>query len=158
MILAAIRLLAAIIMGAFSAMPAASQNPDATPTYGEETLVSPLEEVFEVRVQAGGPIKAATELPAPCRGYIASAPDFDLTYEAGGLPLFIYVESDSDTTLAVTDPSGAWHCSDDAIGLNPALEIAAPASGLYSIWVGTYRGSGAERAMLYVAETPPGEN
>jgi len=155
MVVAAIRILLAMFMGLSSAMPAASQNPEATPTYGEETLVSPLEEPYEIRVQAGGPIKASQELPAPCVGYIASAPDFDLTYEAGDVPLYVYVDSNSDTTLAVQDPSGRWYCSDDDIGLNPVIEIATPASGEYFIWVGTYRESSAERAMLFVSETPP---
>ena len=139
MVLAAIRILLAMIMGISTSMPAASQNPEATPTYGEETLTSPLEEPYEIRVQAGGPIKATQELPAPCVGYIASAPDFDLTYEAGD----------------VQDPNGTWYCSDDDIGLNPAIEITAPPSGEYFVWVGTYRESSAERAMLYVSETPP---
>jgi len=155
MALAAIRILLAMIMGMSTSMPAASQNPAATPTYGEETLVSPLEEPYEIRVQAGGPIKATQELPAPCVGYIASAPDFDLTYEAGTAPLYIYVDSNSDTTLAVQDPDGTWYCSDDDIGLNPVIEIEAPASGEYFMWVGTYRENSAERAMLYVSETPP---
>jgi len=155
MILAAIRVLMAIFAGAFSSMPAASQNPGATPTYGEEVLISPLEEPFEVGVQAGGPIKVDQDLPAPCRGYIASAPDFDLTYEAANLPLYIYVSSDSDTTLAVADPEGTWHCSDDDIGLNPVVHIETPPSGVYTIWVGTYRESGAERAGLFISETPP---
>jgi len=155
MVLAAIRILLAMIMGMSTSMPAASQNPAATPTYGEETLVSPLEEPYEIRVQAGGPIKATQELPAPCVGYIASAPDFDLTYVAGTAPLYIYVESNSDTTLAIQDPGGVWYCSDDDIGLNPVIEIEAPASGEYFMWVGTYRENSAERAMLYVSETPP---
>lgn len=155
MTLAALRLLLAMFLGMSSPMPAASQNPEATPTYGEEELISPLEETFEVRVQAGGPIPAEDELPVPCGGYIASAPDFDLRYEASGIPLYIYVESDSDTTLAVTDPEGVWHCSDDDMGLNPAISIARPLSGVYAIWVGTYRGGTAERAMLYVSEIPP---
>lgn len=155
MILAAIRLLLATIMSLSTAMPAASQNPEATPTYGEEALISPLEEPYEIRVQAGGPIKATQELPEPCVGYIASAPDFDLTYEASGLTLYIYVESDSDTTLEVTDPNGNWYCSDDEIGLNPVVVIENPPSGAYSVWVGTYRETSAERAVLIIAETPP---
>lgn len=155
MIWAAIKVLFGMLAAMFPAMPAAAQNPEATPTYGEETLISPLEEPYEIRVQAGGPIKAAQELPAPCVGYIASAPDFDLTYEAGDATLYVYVESDSDTTLAVQDPNGTWYCSDDDIGLNPAIEIATPPSGEYFVWVGTYRESSAERAMLYVSETPP---
>jgi len=155
MFLAVIRILVAMVTGFFSSMPAASQNPGATPTYGEETLISPLAEPYEIRVQAGGPIKAAQELPSPCVGYIASAPDFDLTYEASGATLYLYVDSNSDTTLAVHDPGGNWHCSDDDIGLNPVVTITDPPSGAYSVWVGTYRETSAERAMLHIMETPP---
>ena len=144
----------AIVLGAFAAMPAASQNPGATPTYGDVELISPIgAEPYEVRLQAGGPIKAREILPGDCRGHIASAPDFDLHYQAGAMPLYIYVESDTDTTLAVNAPEGAWHCSDDHNGLNPAVMFEAPESGHYTIWVGTYRDSGNERAVLIISET-----
>lgn len=156
MTLAAIRILLAMIAGAFTMVPAASQNPDATPTYGDEHIISPMDEALEIRIQAGGPIVADEFLPTPCRGHIASAPDFDLDYQASGIALHIYVESDSDTTLAVTAPDGQWHCADDDNGLNPALAFDAPGSGIYRIWVGTYRDSGAERATLFISETPPG--
>jgi len=157
MILAATKALLAVAMSSVPQVPAASQDPDATPVYGVEAVTSPLDETIEVRVQAGGPITVRDELPPPCRGYIGSAPDFDLNYEAGDQTLFIYVESDSDTTLAIQAPGETWHCGDDERGLNPSVVIGEPSSGLYSIWVGTYRDGGAARAMLYVSETAPSD-
>src|SRR5690606_7610043 len=106
-------------------------------------------------LQAGG--DDATPLSgAGCVGYInTSAPDFDLNYSAGSMPLYIYAESDSDLTLVVNDASGNWHCSDDANGTDPMIHLASPPSGNYNIWVGTYSQDGLQPATLFISERAP---
>jgi hypothetical protein len=95
---------------------------------------------YRTEVQAGGPINAAM-FGGNCTGYIASEPEFYLTYDAAGLQrLNISVDTTVDTTLVVQDPRGQRLCDDDSAGnLNPRVGINNPISGTYLIWVGTYR-------------------
>ena len=91
-----------------------------------------------------------------CRGYInLDAPDFDLNYTAGSLPLYIYAESDTDITLVINDANGTWHCSDDANGTDPLIHLSDPPSGNYNIWVGTYASGALQNATLYISELSP---
>ncbi|MEM9320625.1 MAG: trypsin-like serine protease [Pseudomonadota bacterium] len=80
-----------------------------------------------------------------CNGYFASAPDMRVFYDAGSdYPLAFYVDSRDDTVLLVNTPDGAWHCNDDTMALNPAIEFGQPLSGQYDIWVGTYAPTNGE--------------
>lgn len=88
------------------------------------------------RMTAGGGFDAA-QLGGGCVGMISSAPSFAFTYTAGGRPMFMNVRSQGDTTLVVRNPDGAFGCSDDYIGLNPALRWDRPASGTYHVWIGS---------------------
>lgn len=74
-----------------------------------------------------------------CSGYITnSAPDIDLYYEAGSLPLTLSAASATDIILVVNTPDGRWLCDDDSAGeLNAKLTFSSPQSGLYNIWIGT---------------------
>jgi len=131
-----------------------AQNPGATPTYGDIRLAPGfLPDPYEIRLQAGGTIDAAEELHPDCPGFIASAPDVNIHYQNTGIPLYIYVESESDTTLIVQGPGDQWYCEDDTVDLNPVMVFRPPRSGRYSIWVGTYRDNGTERATLKISET-----
>lgn len=103
-----------------------------------------------VSVTSGGSIDAAT-LGGSCAGMVASAPNYAFTYTAGMPLLFMRVRSQGDTTLVVRNPNGAWGCSDDYNGLNPALRWDSPQSGTYHIWVGAI-GAPAP-ATLYITET-----
>ena len=86
------------------------------------------------------------------QGYVATAPDFDLYYDASGVSLTFYVESNTDTILLINDPSGAWHFNDDGGGgLNPSITINRPQSGLYSVWIGTHNFGNAS-ARLFITE------
>src|SRR5690606_5796329 len=94
----------------------------------------------------------ASALGNSCRGYIATAPDYQISYTAGSTyPLIISVLSQADTTLVINGPDGAWHCNDDTNGLNPAVTFNPPSSGVYDIWVGTY-GQSTAPATLYISE------
>lgn len=135
-------------------VPAQAQDVSATPTYGEITLRAGFSgDPWSRDLQAGGNIDAQASVGANCRGMIANAPDVDLYYTAGSLPLYFSVTSESDTTLVINAPDGSWQCNDDYTGLDPAVVFANPSSGLYNIWVGTYSsGSGLQAASLHVSE------
>lgn len=125
-----------------------------TATYGEVYLGAGfLPDPHRVSLTAGGTIPASN-VSSSCRGSIASAPDYQITYTAGSLPFVIRTESASDTTLVVNGPDGQWYCDDDSAGnRNAQVTFAKPASGVYDIWVGTYDG-GTTPAWLSVTEVP----
>jgi len=133
--------------------PAAqAQDPSAKATFGDVSLSSGFTpDPHSVSLTAGGSIDAST-IGSPCRGSIARAPDFELTYSSGSLPLYIYAVSSSDTTLVVNGPDGQWYCDDDSNGgTNPQVTFNSPRSGTYDIWVGTFSG-GTTSATLNITE------
>jgi len=133
--------------------PAAqAQDPSAKSTFGDISLSSGFTpDPHSVSLTAGGSIDAST-IGSPCRGSIARAPDFELTYSSGSLPLYIYAVSSSDTTLVVNGPDGQWYCDDDSNGgTNPQVTFNSPRSGTYDIWVGTF-GGGTASATLNITE------
>ncbi|MDX1439752.1 MAG: hypothetical protein R3284_07620 [Rubricoccaceae bacterium] len=135
----------------------AQPNWRAQPMFGTANLrvgFSPDPHVIGVR--AGGADRNSIS-GRDCAGYINnSQPDVDLNYQAGRSPLYIYVTSNTDTTLLVNDANGNWHCSDDVSGSNPGITLRSPPSGNYNIWVGTYSQSdtGAS-ARVHISEVPP---
>lgn len=135
---------------------ASAQDISAEPTYGTQNLSAGfLPDPVEISLAAGGSVEASVEGQGSCAGFHADAPDVDLNYEAGGMPLYIYVEADADTTLLVNQPDGSWICNDDTIGLNPVIAIPAPQSGLYNIYVGTYDSGSLPPATLKISEISP---
>jgi hypothetical protein len=123
------------------------------PNFGSVTLQSGFApDPYFVDLVAGGPLAAESSADSQCRGYVTSAPDYELSFTPGSLDLFISAISQADTTLVVNDPDGNWVCNDDNIGFNPGLRFERPQAGTYDIWVGTYReGDGAE-ARLEISE------
>jgi hypothetical protein len=146
---------------AIAAAPAAAQDVTANPHYGSITLDSGfIPDPQNVDLQAGG-TNDARSLGGDCRGYVATAPDYNLYYTAGTFPLYFSATSDRDTVIVVNDPQGNWLCNDDdGVGaFNPGIEIARPSSGLYNVWVGVYGGSGEYApARLHISELGMGEN
>lgn len=135
---------------------ASAQNADLRAAHGEITLSAGFTpDPHRIAVTAGGPIEAGP-LGDSCRGYVSNAPSVQLTYRAGSLPLVIRTRSDADTTLAVRDPGGRWRCDDDSwMEGDEELRYDSPRSGVYDIWVGTYRsGEAGAGATLLVTETP----
>lgn len=132
---------------------AGAQNISASPLYGTLNLSGGFTpDPASVQVQAGG-ADSAGHLGPGCAGYINNAaPDVRLNFQAGQRPLYLYVESQADTTLAVNLPNGQWVCNDDSQGLNPGLTLQPAMSGQYDIWIGTYEQTGAQPATLYVSE------
>jgi hypothetical protein len=136
------------------AVPAAAQNYNARPNYGEITLnagFTPDPRVINLR--AGGDLDAQ-DLSSSCRGFITNAPDVRLHYNAGNYPLIISAASGADTTLVVNAPDGSYYCDDDGgeNGLNPAVRLNRPQSGRYEIWVGTYSSGTTQPAELHISE------
>ncbi len=132
---------------------AQAQDYSLDPTYGEANLSAGFTpDPYTVQVTSSGS-RDARDLGGDCRGSIANAPDFRLNYTAGVFDLTIGVVSDSDTTLVVNGPGGAWYCDDDGgEGLNPLLEFSDPASGQYDIWVGSYSEGDYAGATLSISE------
>lgn len=109
-----------------------------------------------VSITAGGSIDAYEDTPLPeaCVGMISDAPDYEVTYSAGSLPLVFRTLSSVDTTLIINGPDGSWSCDDDSYGdLDAEVRFNRPQSGTYDVWVGTFGGSTAG-ATLLITETP----
>ena len=147
-------LAASVLLAAAVPASAPAQDFNARPNYGTLNLRSGfLPDPNVVAVQSGGSLDAS-RIASGCSGFITSAPDERLVYEAGSLPLIISVASSSDTTLIVNGPDGRWYCDDDGgvNGMNPAVRFAHPASGRYEIWVGTYGHAALQDARLNISE------
>ena len=89
-------------------------------------------------------------------GYISETGAMGLDYEAGALDLYVYAESDIDTMLLISTPSGDFLCDDDSHGsLNPRIHIEDPESGRYIIFVGAYTQGEYQPATVYFTELDP---
>lgn len=134
--------------------PVAAQNAGLTANYGEINLRSGFTpDPYRVQVTAGGSVNGGA-LPGSCTGMISEAPDFEVSYSAGSLPLVFRTLSSSDTTLIINGPDGSWSCDDDSYGDGDAeVRFNRPQSGTYDIWIGTF-GGGTSSATLLITETP----
>lgn len=152
-------ILSALALAAAAVAPslASAQTPSLTANYGEIFLSSGFTpDPHAVDLTAGGSIDAYTDtdLPGACVGDISDAPDFEVTYQAGSLPLVFRTLSSSDTTLIINAPNGSWYCDDDSYGDGDAeVRFNKPQSGTYDIWIGTF-GGGTAAARLLITETP----
>jgi hypothetical protein len=149
---------AAVMAGiCMAATPAYAQNLNtgATGTHGQVRLTAGFEpDPHSVTVNAGGAIEATRADEACNAGFIAQRPTYSLRYTSGDFPLFIYAQSEADTTLAVRTPSGSWVCDDDSGGnLNPLVSFQTPERGRYQIWVGRFGTEGeTASAVLSISE------
>lgn len=154
-----IALLATTALGALTAAPVLAQDWSASPTFGTISLETGFTPDPHAESLSAGGSDEVTLKASGCVGYInASAPDFDLNFEAGSLSLYIFAEGGEDLTLVINDPSGRWHCSDDWSGTNPMVEFANPESGNYNIWVGTWSNDGLAPAQLFISEFEPDDD
>lgn len=137
------------------AAPAAAQNASLSANYGEISLSAGFTpDPYTVNIQAGGSVDGS-RLPGSCTGYISEAPDFEVTYSAGSLPLVFRTVSGADTTLIINGPDGQWYCDDDSFGDGDAqVRFNRPQSGTYDIWVGKFGSGGTAAARLLITETP----
>ena len=133
---------------------AGAVDPFEAANYGTITLSAGFRpDPSRLNMRAGGTIDAQN-IASHCRGFVTRAPDVELSYSAGSLPLVLSVDSQSDTTLVVNGPDGRWYCDDDSGNgsLNPALHLTNPQSGTYDIWVGTYSSGVSQPARLDISE------
>ncbi len=135
--------------------PVTAQDTGQRANYGSISLNSGFTpDPYRVNVRAGGNI-AGSNAASGCNGFITNAPDFELTYTAGSLPLVFRTEASSDTTLIINGPDGLWYCDDDGgDGLNAQVTFSKPQSGTYDIWVGTYSSGATQSAQLQITELP----
>ncbi len=140
-----------LMAGALIATSATAQDAALRATYATVRLVAGFQpDPWWVPVQSGGNIDAS-KLNG-CRGMVSAAPDVELTYSAGNLPLYLQTFAQSDTTLVVNGPDGRWYCDDDSGGgRNARVIFQRPQSGTYDIWIGSY-GGGINNAQLRVSE------
>lgn len=155
-------LLATVAMGALlagGASAAQAQDWSLNPTYGSTSLRAGFTpDPYVINLHSGGSINAATAISSSCRGFIANAPDYRVTYSAGSWPLIFTVNADVDTTLVVNGPDGRWYCDDDGgEGLNPRLQWGSPPSGQYDVYVGTYGNASIQPAQLIISELTGGQ-
>ncbi|MFN3449881.1 MAG: peptidase S1 [Roseococcus sp.] len=150
-------MLAAASVAALMVGPVLAQNYSRNPSFGTLNLSANfMPDPQVVNVTAGGNIPAERLGGASCVGTIADAPDVRLNYRAGqGLPLYISVRSNADTTLVINLPNGRWICNDDFDGLNPGIVFTHPMSGQYDIWIGHYDRGRRVPAQLLISEIPP---
>jgi len=109
-------------------------------------------------MMAGGGVNLATCGSLPGTGYLTTAPNFTITYDARntGYDLDFRVESQCDTVMLINDAGATWHFNDDEDGtLNPRLRLANAPSGIYDVWVGTYNPQ-ACAATLILESFPAG--
>ncbi len=125
------------------------------PTYGRVTLDGSFTpDPHTLSLSAGGSVDV--DVSGCGYGYVANAPDYNLTYTGSGTALSFYVRSDEDTTLLINRPDASWICDDDSLGdSNPVVTIPNAPSGLYNIWVGTYSDSGLTSATLFISKKAP---
>ncbi len=133
---------------------AGAVDPFEAANYGTVTLSAGFRpDPHRISMRAGGSIDAQN-IASHCRGFVTRAPDVELRYSAGSLPLVLSVDSQSDTTLVVNGPDGQWYCDDDGGNgsLNPTLHLNNALSGTYDIWVGTYSSGMSQPARLDISE------
>lgn len=134
--------------------PVTAQNTTLRANFGSINLNSGFTpDPYRVNITAGGTINASNAASG-CVGQISNAPDFEVTYSAGSLPLVFRTQANSDTTLIINGPDGLWYCDDDSgEGLNAQVTFSKPQSGTYDIWIGTY-GGGTTASQLLITELP----
>ena len=147
--------LAAIMLAVTSAGVASAQDASLTPRFGSVDLEAGFApDPFQRNVTAGGRTDAS-DLGGECVGMISEEPTFRLNYEAGGIPLYVYIYADADATLVINEPNGSWDCNDDGTGsggTNPGIRFRHPTTGQYDIWVGSLSGGRPSPARLVITE------
>jgi hypothetical protein len=125
------------------------------PNFGQRDLAPGfLPDPVTVNVTAGGSLSASDmNLGTGCRGYVSARPDYSIHLSAADSFLRIYVTSEQDTTLVVSDSAGHWFCNDDSsFGLNPMVDLTNASPGVINVWVGSYHEGATAPGVLHVTE------
>jgi len=132
-----------------------SQAPSASmaPQYGTLSLSEGFaNDPRTIAVEAGGDLELGNY--GTCWGNVDRAPDLWVDYAGSEtFDLYVSMEAQSDTTLAIQGPDGDWHCDDDsAENLNPGVQISDPLPGRYAVWAARYSSGPYLPATVYVSE------
>jgi len=108
------------------------------PLYGTIALDGPPEpEGLRVDLLAGG-YENAAQLGGDCQGFVASNPDFQMTWTEQNGPITLRSESDAPTVMVMYGPDQEWICAAGGPGGRaPLLELNGATEGSYRIWIGT---------------------
>ncbi len=90
-----------------------------------------------------------------CEGVVSAAPTISVTLPLAFPYLRAFFVADNpqvDPVMVVRMPDGRWYCGDDVQqNLNPQVDIVgSAATGLASVWVGTYDGTTPVQGTLYL--------
>lgn len=129
-------------------------DPTAEPNFGQYPIEQGfLPDPFIITALSGGDIDASAAGVGDCNGFVTAQPDVKIDYTGAGEGIRFFFVGNGDATLIVADPSGAYICNDDgAAGLDPVVDIAAPAEGTYSIWIGSFNAEEFVDGYLMVTE------
>jgi hypothetical protein len=132
---------AAFLVITCSAGSAAFACPDLASTGQQLSYTS--DQAYAPRVHpvlAGGGVDLSACGSVPGLGFVATAPDFELTFTGNGMgrALELRVIGSCDTVLLVNDARSTWHYSDDDSTVDPRIRLERAPEGLYDIWVGTF--------------------
>jgi protease YdgD len=150
-----------ILLGAIAsfalvgAAEAACPDWQLDPAFGSVTLEGGFTpDPHMVEIPSGGEIDLSTCAEVPGGGWVATAPDYDLTYNGSNTLTFTIVpDDDTDTILLINGPTGEWYYDDDSgFAFNPLITIPNAPSGLYDIWVGNYSQGDSKDTRLLVTE------
>lgn len=152
-----------ILLGAIAtlAMVSAAEAacPDFTqaPAFSETTLAAGFTpDPFSVDILSGGEVDLSTCNLFSGTGWVATAPDYRITYNTSGSTTltFTIVPSDStDTVLLVNGPDGTWYFDDDSgFALMPEIQFPNAQSGIYDIWIGNFSAGANIDTRLWVTE------
>lgn len=121
-------------------------------TGAEHTAVTAASPPSTMVVSSGGELDIQQMgLRPACTGIVEREADLVVDVLAGAPALDLSVTAPTDTTLAVRDPAGGWHCADDGNtgSYNPSLHIATPAAGAWVVWVGRFT-TGETQATMHI--------
>lgn len=104
---------------------------------------------FFVSLNGGGPVDASTLDPG-CTGWISERPVVQLNWSGHADFAEIFVYSDHNPSLVIQAPDGSYFCNNDTNDLlqDPTIEVTAPVTGTYNIWVGNIDNRGLIPGVL----------
>lgn len=107
-------------------------------------------------ILAGGSFDLS-EMNNDYEGFISSAPDLQLTFEASNSELNFRVDAENgtdDPVILIFSPSGEFHYNDDGDdnGYGSEITIENPESGNYAIWIGNYDSEDLISTTLEISE------
>jgi TPR repeat protein len=130
---------------------------DLTGTGAEHASIVVESPATDIEVTSGGEVDISQlGLRPSCTGVVTRDADLVIEVAANVQVLDLTINALTDTTIAVRDPAGGWHCADDQPtgSYNPSLHVATPAAGAWTVWVGRFT-PGTTHATVHLGAQPP---